>query len=362
MDYKSFFLEYCVKNPYSPITCKEVLSGLNGPYNEQECNARYLSHWLTIFLETENDDLIQEYLKIWTKLILPHLEATLFLPEFRSSPEKDSVNGVIGFAWYIDGFCDLKESNYWCKIDNKLADKITSAVNKICSRFVDDGFPFSIINEHGQKTVLDRTFNHQLWAMAVIIRSNRVFNLGINKFLLQGFINSLFKILHIKKNGIVYHTIKYKEHFWRTFAKRLVKRSYMQDMISKEFGYHSFNLLGFHKLFIENDFYFPPNISLLDSNLFNLIEAHDTNNRYGSTYNPIGLELLSYASNHCKRQDYVRALNYLNRHFQTFFNSDSYSFTGSPDDICLNARLYELSYVSSEIKNSIKFDGIRWYL
>ena len=334
---------------------------MNGPYNDVESNVRYLQHWLTIFLETGDSKLISQYLSFWEKEISTILERNEFLPTMRENNNKDSINGVIGVAWYLDGFCDLKESQSWYTIDNKLLTKIEDYIKKVVLKYFNKGFPFKILDEKSNIIGFDRTFNHQLWCLSVLIRSNKLFNIGIDKYRIQQNINTLFNILHVKKNGIIYHTIKTKKHFSRTFLKRVLKNAYRNDMNIKEYGYHAFNLLGFIKLFSEEGFYFPEPIRFCNNKIVTSIINNDINNKYGSIYNPIGFELGAFLSRFCSSSDDSMVLKLINYHFQKFFESKNFCFKSKQDEICLNARFYEYTYISKHYKKILSFDGVRWY-
>ena len=83
-------------------------------------------------------------------------------------------------------------------------------------------------------------------------------------------------------------------------------------------------------------------------------------NIYGTHYNPVGIEVavardyLGYSP-----ESICEALNF---HFAECFSSQEFSFQSDFDKATLNARLYEMKYLSQETKAKLLFncESNRW--
>mgnify|MGYP000644990513 CR=1 FL=1 len=123
----------------------------------------------------------------------------------------------------------------------------------------------------------------------------------------------------------------------------------------KEWGYHAFNLLGIVRILKNKQ------DDVLYKKLIQLTKVCDTpifwkmqkGNIYGTHYNPVGIEVavardfLGYSI-----ESVCEALNF---HFQECFLENIFSFQSDFDQATLNARVYEMKYLTKETKSKIFF-------
>lgn len=142
-----------------------VPAGWNGPHLDPQTPLRNSAHWVIILLraaELSDDSWFAEAARALTERMLSDVSfAEGRVPVARQKAAKDTVNGVIGVAWVVEGLVEAGNRLGW----NKPLD----AAVELCGHF-----PFNAalgawdVREHDRTLRgIDSTLNHQIWyAMA----------------------------------------------------------------------------------------------------------------------------------------------------------------------------------------------------
>lgn len=355
MTLSDFIKLYLKDSVYSPVKNKRFLCGRNGPYQEIETPLRTMMNFAVL---VDKFTLASCY-PLQVKQIESYCSANLIRGNpgiFRNS-SKDTVNGLIGPAWTIEGLLSLynitKKHEFldYCKT---LADKYE----------IRDGIINNIVHCDGSSSGQDLTLNHQLWLAAALSNVHYLCNDFDNYRRAKDLFIRLTCCDALNRNGHLYHLLKSHNGSVKEFAKRVIKSEYRTDMLKKEAGYHAFNLLSFFIISdqLKNDgALWHLNTSTLSRKV--LIRAaensviRDKDNRYSSTYNPIGIE---YAVVFSHLNDEENMLKYLNMFFENYMDLEHMSVKANNDPVALSSRLYELSYVSHQFKNRLVHNGRCW--
>lgn len=142
-----------------------VPAGWNGPHHDPQTPLRNSAHWVVILLraaELSEDPWFAEAARTLTEVILSDDSfAAGRVPVAREKASKDTVNGVIGVAWIVEGLVEAGNRLSW-------REPLDAAV-KLCEYFpFDTGLGAWGVREHdGALRGIDSTLNHQIWyAMA----------------------------------------------------------------------------------------------------------------------------------------------------------------------------------------------------
>lgn len=353
MKYSQFIAAFIQKNEFSPLVSGEFMAGNNGLYSERETNFRNMCHWILLLLDVQ-DDSLGELRNLWIEKAIQNLLDNA--PERGVYParcsNKDSSNGLIGSAWILEGIVQIFLRG---DISQTQRDTICLIVNSLVSSYPWDErlaiWP-NIVEPDGKLLGVDRTFNHQLWFAASNAEVGEI--LGNAEALAHAnkFVSTLNSLMKLNFHGLVYHTLGIYPHFHRTLIKRIISSAYRSEMNTKEYGYHAFNLLGFIRLYkvfggseLEGII-----AKLLKPCLTEDFWQNQEGNSFGSTYNPVGIEVAVAASYFSNDDLVLKGLNY---HFKTHFDKDADVFFGGYDLPTLNARLYEMTYLHPDYKNRL---------
>lgn len=360
MNYNQFITEFVNRSQYYPKKNK-IVTGTNGLYGEKESVYRTLAHWAVLIQDADlpNDKIVE-----FVELFIRHYEEhDLHVGPFkaRESSEKDSSNGLIGTAWNVEGMIATYKLTNKIGLDKSFDINLTlkSMIDKLYSHYtyceVQGNWP-NIVEPNGNILGIDRTFNHQLWFAASKISASSVFcpNEDFDSMDAEHFVKTLCRKLKRNHRGTIYHTLGTYPHYHKTLLKRLILSTYRRDMVKKEYGYHGFNLLALVRMFDFNEVFFSKLIreQLIVINKEHFIEAQE-NNEYGSSYNPVGLELAAALSKLNHNDD--RILFWLNYHFSRYFNSSEFEFHSSNDIATLNSRVYEMVYIDERTKSLLNY-------
>lgn len=360
MYYYEFIENYWSNNVFSPKVKGEIIAGSNGLYLETETVFRNAAHWMLISNEiksknSEVNKFISDTLEFF---IINEPKNGTYLARESS---KDKSNGLIGSAWIVESLSVFTESNYI------LRDKISKLITQLLLRYPFDhnkGVWKNVVEPDGRLLNIDRTFNHQLWMCMAHYDLLRFTNDTELQKRADTFCNKLPQNLKLNRNGVVYHTLGLYPHYHRTLMKRLINHQYFKEMNMKEWGYHGFNLLALAKIHRSTG-------SILVKKILNklvkpvkkdLFWENQLNNRFGTTYNPVGIEVAVALD--VLGEPLESICSALNFHFKQCFDTKSFSFINSKDDPTLNARLYEITYLSEKTKKNIKYDILtnKWYV
>lgn len=351
MSYYDFIELYWNKNHFSPKVLGEIVSGQNGLYFEKETIFRNAAHWMLVCKEIKSKNTeAHEFIIETLNLFLEHEPKSGSY--FARNSAKDKSNGLIGSAWIVESLSEFSNPEYDLNIN------IPKITTKLLLRYPFDhkkGIWTKIVEPDGNLGNIDRTFNHQLWmCMAHYELLKHTFNEELQKRV-NSFTKNLFKNLKLNRYGMVYHTLGIYPHYHRTMIKRLLNSKYRSDMNLKEWGYHGFNLLALAKIYnITNLEIFRITVVKLLKFVNDTFWEEQLNNKYGSTYNPVGIEIAVALDIIGEPIESVCAA--LNFHFNQCFDVESFTFINSPDKPTLNARLYELTFLSEKTKNSIYYN------
>lgn len=355
MKYNQFISSFVLHNEFSPFTCNEFRSGNNGLYSEQETIFRNMCHWIVLLLDVQ-DDSLENLKRLWvgraTEILLEN-KPKYGVYRARNS-DKDSSNGLIGSAWILEGVVRLWSSNL---ISKNQIDAIKTIANEMISNY-----PWSerqsiwpnIVEPDGTLLPIDRTFNHQLWFAGSNAEVGRALDNEDAFAHARVFVANLKSLMKINSRRLVYHTLGIYPHFHRTLIKRIISPDYRSEMKAKEYGYHAFNLLGFIRLYkifggadIEEII-----LKLLRPCFSEVFWEHQEGNVFGSSYNPVGIEVAVAASHFRNDQLVLKGLNY---HFNAHYDKNARIFLGGFDLPTLNARIYEMTYLHSYYKDNLYY-------
>jgi hypothetical protein len=358
VNYYEFLTKFWQKNVTSPLVCNSVKAGTNGLYGEPETIYRNMAHWMLICDEISDVEASAASF-IDSSIQKLQLDFTNVGPYKARTSKKDQSNGLIGTAWITEGLCEL---------DNLSAEQ-SEIVIRLSIELL-NLYPFdtklglwpNIVEPNGELGGIDRTFNHQLWMAAshapfTLNEKNNVLNNRINNFM-----EHISKLLKISTLGTVYHTLGNYPHYHRTLIKRIIKPIYRKDMQVKEWGYHAFNLLGMVRVlkYKKNECLYNKLVELTNICDGEVFWKMQKGNVYGSHYNPVGIEVavardfIGYSI-----ESVCEALNF---HFDECFSGINFSFESDFDQATLNARLYEIKYLTKRTKSKLHFNekNNRW--
>ena len=320
---------------------KKISKGLNGPYNNLETDIRIYSHFLVMVskaLSINNNVKYKDALFKLTDKIhnSPHKGEFNFC--YRETG-KDKSNGLIGFAWMLEGIIASYEyiSNHPIIFEiDKWIDNYEYSQKKNLYKNIAE--PEKIIR------ITDFTVNHQIWFRSSIHRFKVLRN--DNFFIQKIDLKSLFKLIQTNsEKNINHYPPSLKEKLRKVYYKNFRSKIY-DDLLMKERGYHFFNLLGLIRGFENlNDQKIKEKINKLTNKAMLDLNA-SVHNKYGTPYNPVYLEAaITYdflndfrSFSHCINSYFN---NYLD---ETFFINDKLSFY---------SRIYEICYINNNLNFSI---------
>jgi hypothetical protein len=333
---------------------KKIEAGHNGPYHDEETLVRNSSHWLMLYLNEYKLRPRQELFNKINKLI-SYLTSEKARPQkwtwhHRNKKGKDKCNGLIGPAWTIEALLTAGQVL-------KRPDLI-----ELCQE-VFLAHPFSTRlglwkrrEITGNILRYDLTYNHQLWFLAIgsLISTDSKHQVGkqVHKAM-----DLLGRNTSIHSNGL----IKHLSFSSVTRALYLVKNALTRSPINrkylykKEVGYHSFScyaLALLHHQLPDHAFWKTKKFRKIQS--FALSEEHlriGMTNKYGSQYNPVGIELAFFEQEFqfgTRRAREVVEEGLKKQFEQHLDNKTGQLSKNTADSITLSARLYEATRLSKK--------------
>ena len=340
--------------------------GLNGPYNDKETPLRILSHWLItnyhVWKWTGNDEYLHT-LRLLGNMLLDSRPKELSGSYKCRFPKgtKDTVNGLIGQAWILEGLWHLFVAD-----NNEIA--LQEGIRLVeCHNFALEKGLWYINSQEGQNLGIDTAFNHQLWF--TMAASYFAPHSSICKRNVEVFMAKIHKNIELYDNGVIYHLIKEdigfctfkNKYFHRPTAlsslKHLIKmrrfpeysanRSYdkfKEQQYLKAIGYQSFNLHAFTRLEINGFKANKIDLSKMRNCLrlpevINIIEE----SKYSFQYNAPGFEIPVIES---FSDGELYGDGWLKKQVLLTYSKSSRCFNRNTcDSITLNARLYELTFL-----------------
>lgn len=347
-----------------------IETGLNGPYDDDETEVRYIAHLLVIAAiecKLYGHHEYRELINVMGEKLLSMKDEN-HVYRMRVKPGKDECNGVIGHAWLIEGLL------YAYKATGD--DKYLEESERICVNHAFNnkiglwGRPLMGYSD----SAIDYTFNHELWYAATLaellhVRSNSVLQRQLDIFL-----EKLPKIVTINRDGRVAHGI-YCRLSKRTRLKYIIARLRdiacekisMPSLRYKEVGYHVFNLMAFARLyrllpeysfwksnrfktaldFVKEE-YFKTELEQdnlqMDSSTHGdkLTDEEASINIYGYPYNVPGFELMYCKAVFGDKIDDESVRTILSRQFDLTWDEEKGTFGNMcHDKVSINYRIYE---------------------
>lgn len=273
------------------------------------------------------------------------MNATFFC---RKNPEKDFCNGVMGQAWIIEALAIA---------GNKLEDE--SSIDLARKVFLMHPFDHKAglwrrVNVDGSYNSFDMTFNHQLWfaASGTLLCKSSDDQIGC---MIREFLDHVLEShLRVDRSGRIVHAITWPSvksnsiNRLRSFLRRpYIRQKTDYKMISKEIGYHAFNMYAFsilkqympdHPLWKSDKFL--STLGFMDEPEF--IEGLE-NNMYGYSYNLSGFETAFTIQEFRTHFPFSKTEEWwVEQQLRRCYNIDKQMLSRSTEDEkTLSARLYE---------------------
>lgn len=347
---------------------KEVWTGHNGPYDDQETRVRDLSHLIVIasleLLLYQNLNLARTIKLMLDDLLSMKGEDGLY--QLRIKPGKDECNGVLGHAWVIEALI------YAYKAIGELS-CLKEAIRIASMHGFHEGLGLWCRPQRGvDVSAIDYTFNHQLWYAATLMELNEYIDNSTLRKELNMFLNRLDVNFETNRLGRITHSI-----YNRQGALSLMKQRFKKwvDAINilldrpsfkyKEEGYHLFNLMAFARLkrlspslpffktrnfqkavsFLNSPLFlsglFDKNVALDGSLKNGIVDQSELEvNIYGFPYNVPGFEIMYVQTVfNTDRNTAEECLSW--QHELTFDNESGLFGKRCHDKVTINYRIYE---------------------
>ncbi len=327
-------------------------AGHNGPYDDPETPLRNTAHWVVTLLkayELSGDASFREGARRASDILL----ATAARPNgatflCRTSPAKDSANGLIGQAWIIEALVELHRV-----LGDERARETATRVFSL--------HPFSPANAlwrrvdvDGSLLTVDPTFNHQLWFAAAGALLDPPGDTEIGDRVGRFLDGALAETFAVRQTGRIRHEAVQP---WPARARGLLvglkhprtrlEQRRIQD--AREIGYHAFNLYAFallHRWRPEHPLW--RSRRFLRALRFVARGGLDgaLSNPFGGPYNPVGFEA-ALAIETFQPLLSVRlgsAVEWIHRQLEhTFDASSNLMIRNTSDPQTLAARFYEVT-------------------
>lgn len=350
-----------------------VMPGKNGPHQHQETAVRNSCHWaiscLKCYTWYKQDCYLNYACELLQRITTEHDQSGNVTYHLRDSEGKDRCNGLIGQAWVLEAlllaFETAEEDAYF-----KRAVQLFSA-----HKFSSEQGLWEITEIDGKFCGFDPTFNHQLW-FALAASPLRLVLPEAERQLGQ-FTAKLHQNLTVLKNGLIFHPIDRSLN--RKMSKRavLVKRlkdktlspAHLKRRLSGDlnyqkllyfsYGYHLFNMYAFVGL---RDVLPARNMKWLKKS-FQLLERDEfwkavDGNDFSYPYNAPGFELPLVYEFFPKYVSEQRLEWVWKQQIRKSFSFETWTFDrGTPDPMCLTARIYELSKCNISTLDRLTLDS-----
>lgn len=298
----------------------EILTGINGPYDDEEYRVRNLCHLMIVtaieILKYDKKEYFDVLAGMARELFRMRLPSGLF--DLRHTEKKDSCNGVIGHAWVLEGLLYL----YKVYKDEAIL-KICLEIAQLHEFNKKLGLWYIPLPDKNNRQI-DYTFNHQLWYAASLAELMELTEESNIRQQLDIFMERVGKNMRLSLHGKISHNIIQRDDL-KNRVKQRIKRgldvcNQLLDRPSyayKEQGYHIFNLMAFARIYNCHKNYkffssskFEKSLAYVntrhfkqgllnadlgkDISLYNprILEEEKKMNIYGFPYNVPGFELL----------------------------------------------------------------------
>ncbi|RJR20789.1 MAG: agl cluster protein AglQ [Nitrospiraceae bacterium] len=330
--------------------------GMNGPYRDPETPVRNTAHWLITMLKAydiSGDAKFRESAWMAVKYILSPvtrpMSATFFC---RKKPDKDFCNGLMGQAWIIEALA-ISGSELEDESHIELARNVF-----MMHPFDQQAGLWRRVNVDGSYNSFDMTFNHQLWfaaAGAMLCKRTDDEIASMIKIFMDRVLETN---LRVDSSGRIIHTIAWPSAKPKGIRKMIsylrgFHHSQITDsgMVSKEIGYHAFNMYAFsilkrcmseHPLWKSDKFL--STLGFMDKSEF--IQGLE-NNMYGYSYNLSGFETAFTIQEFRSQFSFSKTEEWwMEQQLQRSYDPEMKMLNRSTDDQeTLSARLYEATRI-----------------
>lgn len=221
-------------------------AGQNGPYGCEDTPVRNTAHWLITYKylweNTQNTkylDLIQQFANF---LLKDEYRGELGAIKCISGPQMDSLNGLVGQAWAIEGLVAAAE----CLQDNRYIRRASEIFHS--QKFEQKTGLWKKVDLDGTLLGYDPVYNHQLWFAAAGAKlANREAD-DIVKRQIQAFLLRSSQNFMVHPTGLAYHYAKdaWETNLFRT--KNLIKK-YISDCYGKTSPWSTFDQKNYEKAY-----------------------------------------------------------------------------------------------------------------
>ena len=334
--------------------------GHNGPYRDPETPVRNTSHWLITFLKAYKISGETKFLDAATAAA-NYLSSDLARPMgytfwHRQNPQKDTCNGLMGQAWTI-------EALVLAAVDLEMPQLLTLAEEVFLMHpFDEKSGLWRCVGVDGTHLDYDFTFNHQLWfAAAGCLLAKQV--KGEVESRINIFLAKLNQNFQVHNSGLIHHFVANKLFDWQTkFNRRIqeplfkIKRlpKFISDrlyLVTKEIGYHSFNLYAFgiiKQQYPELDFWkskaFNKALNYINSSAYS---SGLEDNKYSYAYNPPGFEV-TFALEVFFPESRAQQELWISRQFESSYDFEQNMMSlNAHDRLTHAARIYEATRLTN---------------
>lgn len=350
--YSDLIQEY--KNLYKEADWAEA--GNNGPYHQKETSLRNTAHWIITFAYMYRKTGEKDYQEIVSRF------AKSIVCDIESSPngvvrcfcegEKSSVNGLIGFAWIIEGLVAAYNTLHEEAI-LKAAERLylSQPYNKRVHTW-------EVVDVDGKNLGTDVAFNHSLWYCLAAAKLQQVKTNKAIELQIQDYLEHVDKHFLIYKNGLISHFDVWGGQ-WQFNLKMRIKKWICAvtktglpwrnwNSVEYERAYHLFSMYAFALLY-----HLYPDIEFFQSRKFLKIKAYGLDksnfitfpqmNTYAYGYNSPAYELplVEYIFGNGMAEE--REAECFQYHMKYNWDDRSGKYTlNVPDQETLNARIYEI--------------------
>ena len=337
-------------------SCDKAMPGSNGPYFRKETYARNTAHWIITFSYMywkTKDKVYKSIVSRFAKSLIEEIEASKNgVIRCFASGEKTSVNGLIGFAWIIEGLT----AAYAVLHDKAIID----AAEKLyfSQPYNRRLHTWEIVDIDGINLGTDIAFNHSLWfclaaAKVLQIRENPTIEWHV-----RDYIENVGKHFMIYRSGLISHFDIHSDRWLFNVKKKITKvicsvtRSGIPlkkwNYVEYERAYHLFSVYAFawlYHFYPSADFFKSPKFHKLKS--YGLYMNHFVSfpqmNSYAYGYNSPAYEFpfvnLIFGEEGKQKIDE----KCLEVHAKYNIDSLTGMYTSNvPDEETLNARIYEI--------------------
>jgi hypothetical protein len=263
----------------------------------------------------------------------------------RTKAGKDRCNGLIGPAWNMEALLFAGE-----RYDRPKARDLARELF-LLHPFLEDKKIWVRVEPDGTLLSLDSTFNHQLWFAACAAPLAKDTPIAHER--IKAFLDGTKHNWHLARNGRILHPLWLPERRTKETIKRIIKPGYRRYVVSREVGYHAFNLYAF-ALLKNVGIQLPEHADKKMGSALNYLDCSEfvsgiEKSEWGYSYNPPGWEV-SVALSILRGVKPEVCRPWLERQISHSYDPESRMLSrGTPDSETHTARIYEAARLSDSV-------------